>query len=468
MTKTFAFLLAMATTIQICGQQEKFDIATFIPPSGWQRLDSNGVLAFHDERTTNGQTSFGQIVLFPSWASNNTAEKNFTKEWDDRVAKTTGDKTKPTTQTEKTPDGWTVVTGTANLSARGMTYGCILVTASGFGKAMSVMVNTAGSDHALAIETFFNDLNLDSKATAATNQQNNALNMNQTIISGTISMNNYDFIPPQGWQVQNKKDYLQVQNMGSSCLIQVFTPQPSSGNLEQDTKAVFEMMYKGWQFQRTGEQQYILSTGFLPKGLEYCMMEAPMSMTGTDGRYNLEEGAALLVKANNQNVIISVRHNSSMLGHDDCWKKYETWRRFFNSFTVKNAAIPKSTLEENAKKIVGVWKITGHGVVAGEYVFAANGNYQFGGGIGSSTTTTDYNYEYLHLTSYSFQGDGSYSIAGDQLTLRKRGTNPEQVLIRFEQVNHGGMGWKDRFHILKRSADDGKEYEACYEQLKSK
>ena len=54
-----------------------------------------------------------------------------------------------------------------------MTYACILVTASGFGKVMSVMVNTAGSDHASAIEKFFNDLNLDSKATVADYQQNN-------------------------------------------------------------------------------------------------------------------------------------------------------------------------------------------------------------------------------------------------------------------------------------------------------
>ena len=279
-------------------------------------------------------------------------------------------------------------------------------------------------------------------------------------------MNDYDFISPQGWQVQNKKDYFQIQNMGSGCLIQVFTPQPSSGNLEQDAKAIFEMMYKGWQFQRTGERQYDLSKGFLPKGLEYCMMEAPMSMTGADGRYHLEEGAALMVKANNQNVIISVRHNASMLGHDDCWKKYETWRRFFNSFTVKNATIPKPTGEENSKRIVGVWKVTGPGVVAGEYVFAANGNYQLGGAIGSSTTTSDYNYEYLHLTSYSFQGDGSYSIAGSQLTLRKRGDTLEQVRFRFEKVNHGGTEWKDRLWMLTK--DSVGEVEVSYEKPENK
>ncbi len=463
MRKTFAFILATVTAAQICAQQEKFDIATFIAPSGWQRLDSNGVLAFHDEKNVNGRTSFGQIVMFPSWVSKNAPEKNFQQEWDYRVVKTTGNKIKPTSKTETTPEGWTVVTGMANLATNGMTYSCILVTASGFDKVMSVMVNVAGGDHASAIEKFFNDLNLDDKAIVTATQQNKNPMTNQTPATGTISMNDYEFITPAGWQLQKNKDEIRIQNMNSGCLIQVLSSQPSSGNLEQEANAVFDMMYKGWQYQETGRQQYDLSKGFLPKGLEYCMKEASMSMTGADGRYNLEEGVAVVIKNGTQSIIIAVRHNSAMLGHDDCWKKYETWRRFFNSFTVKNATMSKQP-EESAKRIVGVWKISGHGVVAGEYVFAANGNYQLGGAVGSSTTTTDYNYEYLHLTSYAFQGEGSYSITGNQLTLKKRGSNPEQFPIRFEKVNHGGSGWTDRFYILKKSADDREVYEVRYEK----
>ncbi len=461
MKKQFPLVLFAAfSAFKLSAQKETFDIATFTPPPGWQRLDTNRVLAFHDSRTTNGLTSFCQIVLFPSLASNNTPAKNFQEEWDNRVVKTTGDKTKPTTQSEKKPDGWTLVTGAANLSAKGITYACVLVTMSGFGKVMSVMVNMAGSEYTSTVDKFFDELNLDNKAMV----------VNPSNINPVAMLNDYEFIPPQGWQAQNKKEYIQFQNMGSGCLIQVFIPQPSTGNLEQDAVAVFEMMYKGWQFQRTGERQFDLSKGFLPKGLEYCRMEASMSMTGTDVRYHLEEGIAFLVKAGNQNVIISVRHNASMMEHDDCWKKYETCGRFFNSFTVKNVPIPGSGAVDNSKRIIGVWGVTGPGVVAGEYVFAANGHCQLGGAIGSSTTTTDYRYEYLHLTSYAFEGDGTYSIAGNQLTLKKRGDNPEQARIRFEQVNHGGKGWKDRFYILKTRTVDGKEkeYEACYEKSEPK
>ena len=159
----------------------------------------------------------------------------------------------------------------------------------------------------------------------------------------------------------------------------------------------------------------------------------------------------MIVKAGAQIVIISVRHNSSMMGHNDCRRKYETWRRFFNSFTVKNAGVTKNE-EDISQRIVGRWTMSEAGA-SGEYIFAANGNYAFVGAIGTSSTSSDYNYKYLHIKTYAFQGDGSYSIAGNQLTTRKRGVNsPEHVGFRFEKVNKGGGGWKDRCICFQKAA----------------
>src|SRR6185295_6159171 len=103
-------------------QTEKFDIATFIPPKNWQRIDSNGIVCFLNERTTNGLTSFCQLFLYPSRASSDDASKNFNEEWNAKVIKTTGSTTKPVTQTEKTPEGWTVVTGSVNITQQNITY----------------------------------------------------------------------------------------------------------------------------------------------------------------------------------------------------------------------------------------------------------------------------------------------------------------------------------------------------------
>jgi hypothetical protein len=153
-----------------------------------------------------------------------------------------------------------------------------------------------------------------------------------------------------------------------------------------------------------------------------------------------------------------------MMAHENCVNKYETWLRFFNSINIANASTSKPVEEPVSKRIIGVWTLKSNGVAAGEYVFAANGNYQLTGAIGSSTTTSDHRYEYLHLSTYAFKGDGRYSIKDDQLHLMK---NREQEIarFRFDKVNHGGSGWNDRIHLLKVNATDNREYEVCYEKI---
>ncbi|HZI54349.1 MAG TPA: hypothetical protein VFD56_11615, partial [Chitinophagaceae bacterium] len=430
-------------------QTEKFDIATFAPPTGWQRTETNGSVAFLDAKTENGLTSFCQIILYPSVKSSGKVDKDFKTAWDNLVTVPARSNAKPVTQTEKTPDGWTVVTGSANIVNERLTYKTIVSSITGFGKNMNVQINTAGGDYGSVLDKFFNDLDLDSKATVANNDQDNSSLNARTKMTGTIILNDYDFLPPKSWQVQINKDHILLQNLQSGCAIRILEPQPSSGNLEQDVNNVFEMMYKGWQYQKSGEYKFVLSKGYLFKGLEYFMKSAAMNMTGGDGRYNLEEGVAMVVKTGSQVVIISGRHNSSTLGHRDCEIKYDTWPRFFNSFTVKNTDIPKNTDDAGAR-IIGAWSQTESGA-SSEYVFAANGHYALVGAIGSTFTSSDINYEYLHIKTYAFRGDGNYSISGNQLTLKKNG-GIETFMFRFEQVNHGGVGWKDRICFLKTDA----------------
>jgi hypothetical protein len=285
---------------------------------------------------------------------------------------------------------------------------------------------------------------------------------NQPAMTGASNFNDYEFIAPEGWQVQRNSDHLRIQNMASGCLILIFVPQPSSGNLEQDATAVFETMYKGWQFQKTGRQQYLLSKGFLPKGLPYYMLEAPMSKLSADGASyeGFEDGAALVAGSGNQIAIVAVRHNPTSLAHRDC-EKYESWKRFFNSFTVKSAPIAKAA-EDISSRIVGAWTVSEAGGV-GEYIFAANGHYSRGATIASATTATDYDSTQLHITTYPFQGDGSYSINGHQLTMSGRGAGDiEHARVRVEDVNYGGTGWTVRLCLLKTGVEDGKENEVCY------
>ena len=267
------------------------------------------------------------------------------------------------------------------------------------------------------------------------------------LVEAQFTLGDYEFIAPQGWQVQRQGDHVTIRNMESGCLILITEPQLSSGNLEQDAATVFDTMYKGWQPRMEGPRRYLMSKGILPKGLPFVMIEAMMGKLNPDGASfaGFEEGGAFVVGSANRYALVAVRH-SDLPGHINC-QKYEALRRFFNSFTVKNVPVAK-TADDSATRIVGTWMSSESGA-AGDYTFAANGRYAFGGaGLGAGHPV-------------DFQGDGSYSVTGNRLMISRRGAQTEQVTIRFMQVNQGGTGWIERLCMLRTGAM-GLENEACY------
>jgi hypothetical protein len=288
-----------------------------------------------------------------------------------------------------------------------------------------------------------------------------------TVHGQNISISNYEFIVPEGWQVMNKEGHVFIQSQASGCQILILEPQASSGDLEADAIAVFDMMYPtaNWRYTYQDERKYALARGYLPKGLRFSMMEASMNATTTDGQYHTEDGVALVIQAGDQIVIISIRH-SSLLSHWDCKNKYTVWPRFFNSLDVQSVPRPMHSEFEPEKRLIGVWKLASGGVASGEYVFAANGNFKQTGGVGTSTTTSDDYYQYIHIKSYAFEGDGSYSLDGEKLILKRRAESiPEQRQFRLEEVNHSGTGWTDRIYLLSHDSSIGGPSEVCYEKM---
>lgn len=278
------------------------------------------------------------------------------------------------------------------------------------------------------------------------------------------SWDDYVFTVPQNWIIQKNKDFImlaQSQDPTSGCVVQILLPTESSGNLEQDVQGVFAMMYPGWEYRNAGEKQHDLIKGHTTQGLEYCMMEAPMKKVRPDGfYYDYEDGSALVIGLGKQVVIIATRHERLIACQ--CRRDYNLWKRFFHSFTVKNAPVPKNSDEDPATRIIGLWK-TAESMVVSDYAFAANGHYKHDGAIASSSTSRDQNYEYLHIKSYSFEGDGTYSITKKELSLLRRGAAAaEKRLVRFEKVNHGSTGWKDRMVMLDK--DVAGVYEVRYEK----
>lgn len=266
-----------------------------------------------------------------------------------------------------------------------------------------------------------------------------------------IALKDYDFTAPPGWLRQESGDHIELRSPELSCLILLLEPQAASGDLEQDAQSVFDLMYPSasWDYRNAGDKQFTFERGLTAQGLSYCLLDAEMSMTDAAG-FHPERGVAWVIKVDGQLAIIAARHNDFLFAHDNCYKKYDYWPRFFDSLTIANVAPTDESQSDVRSRIIGRWTSEGSGLALGEYVFRGDGTYLRGGALGTSSVHSDGRVETTTHTVYSGDGDGRFSLEGNRLILmEKDGREPEEARIRIVEINQSGSGWKDRLYMVK-------------------
>jgi hypothetical protein len=459
--KKMLMMVSVISVLSLHAQTETFDIASFTPPKGWQRIDSNGTVAFFNSKTTNGLTSFCQLFLYPSRASNSSPEKNFQAEWTNHVAKTTGNKTIPKTETEKTPDGWTVLTGTSNITNKGITYTCILSVISGFGRVMTVMINVAGKEYTEDIQTFFEHLDLRAPAGPGVNW-----NGNTPPLTGTASLGNYIYKVPGGWTTTQYPDGIvlssPVSNTGEKCNITLWPMRPASGNLQNDAGNLFKEVFKTF-VPKQGSTQPSILRGTSARGWDYFIIKQGIVMPGGD--YQAMFGFVFVAKLDNQLAAISGISKDPMVSSCFGLQLRDVWPEFFYSLQFKNWYPPAqpTPVSPVMKKIPGVWTAA-IGTASDRFVFAPNG--RFAGAAAAQRYIQMSSTELLRITDAYF-GEGAYSMNNNQiiLTYDSDKNNPENGLIRVEQESYdGGRTWVDKLYLLRKNVVDGAEFEAVYDK----
>ena len=128
-------------------QRDTFDIASFAPPAGWERHPRPGFVVFQTSRVQNGGMTWGQILLFASGPTSASPADNFAAEWHRLVAVPLRVNIPPRIETRQRRDGWTVVIGTITAPQPGNPVTSVLYSTSGFGRVMSVLVNATSQEY---------------------------------------------------------------------------------------------------------------------------------------------------------------------------------------------------------------------------------------------------------------------------------------------------------------------------------
>ncbi|HKE96435.1 MAG TPA: hypothetical protein VKB34_19155, partial [Povalibacter sp.] len=255
-------------------QRQSFDLATFTPPTGWERIESPGLLTY---RAARPQGDSAQLFLFPSHAGAANPADNFDAEWQRLVTAPLGPIPKPQTQTESVPEGWTAVSGAANVNRPGAPFTIVLSTATGHGRTMSVVVNLVGQGFAADVEQFFRDL-----AFSSPTKEQPAM---PAPTSGSVS--NYIFTAPQRWTSATGPDGIVLTsptyNNGERCQLRLLPMRKTGTDLMADAIGAFRELFRADPLTGYPTPTPSFARGVSPFGWQYVVVKK--SIGGNAGDY---------------------------------------------------------------------------------------------------------------------------------------------------------------------------------------
>lgn len=207
-------LLILSSTI-FAQQRQTFDIASFIPPEGWQNETKDFATSYV---TTNNLTGgWCRATLYKNFRSSGNSVTDFNNEWQNLIAKSFPETALPTPEAT-TEDGWTSQAGAAKIQFNNQDAASLLTTVTGYGVTVSIVVLMNSEEFMPAIESFLASIDLQKPRTvqnqsAPTNpvqnqpaQPHQPLSNNPSNSGISVSTTNFD----DGWVAQPFADYVKV------------------------------------------------------------------------------------------------------------------------------------------------------------------------------------------------------------------------------------------------------------------
>ncbi len=210
MAYVLSFLMFIFSSSVVLGQQETFDLATYTSPNKWNKVSGiKDVISY--SITDNQSGTYCQIGIYKSTASKGSLQADFLSEWQDLVVKTY----KPTSKPQLTPttseDGWEAQAGVAPFDFNGGKSAAMLVTMSGYGRCLSIVVLTNTDVYQQQIETFLESVDLKKPVVSQSTVQTQQTIPTPPLKSGAATMFAYSTTNfNDGWTSTVQDDWVQV------------------------------------------------------------------------------------------------------------------------------------------------------------------------------------------------------------------------------------------------------------------
>ncbi len=471
----FAFLPVVALLVLplASARADSFDIANFTPPPGFTRTPGNGVLLLEGRKQALLRREFCQIFLIASRPpSKPSPVDEFAPEFLSLASKFGPLKTLPAPQTQRTPDGWTVLTSHVDLVAQG-TQGvgippgtpvrAMLASYFGSGKVMSVFVVVSANSYVAELGAFFNSLRLKSGGSAMSAAPalapGPAVSNPQVPAAAPGSLANYAFEIPQGWRQTESRNRIVLMSPtyqgGEQCQLTIDPMHAASKPLADEAVNFYRQAFRVEPLAQYAYAWPKLYRGISPQGWEYFMIRK--SIGGSDGDMGT---IVFLAQAGDQVATIVATSKNPLVSN--CFGELvrDQWPAFYYSLQFKNVHPSPQFQAAIQKRLAGEW-IMATGGVGLQYSFNADGRYD---NAAAARHVTRVMPGAVEVTTNTYFGNGSYKFDGNQIVMTgDDGRRFVQYFRMHQESTDGGRTWTDGFCLL----DPGATGEVCYRRVRS-
>ncbi|MDN3655600.1 hypothetical protein QWZ08_08185 [Ferruginibacter paludis] len=210
-------------------QQDSFDIVKYTPLKGWKKEVKDYLTSY---TVTDAKTSTWCVInVTKSTASKGSIEKDFDSEWNEFVVKGYDVKEPPVTDTVYEAEGWKIKIGGGKFIFNKANSMALLMTMSGFGKCVSIVVSSNSKTYGNDIQTFLASLDL-KKPPFESKQNDTGVNdpvQNNIGSKGSgfgFNTTNFD----DGWTSVEKEDWVEVTKGNIRILLHYKHPQADAYN----------------------------------------------------------------------------------------------------------------------------------------------------------------------------------------------------------------------------------------------
>jgi hypothetical protein len=412
-----AFFIAIITSLAANTYADTFEFLSFTPPSGWTKQNTNDGVVY------KRATGIGAISIYASYPTNGTAASEFAKIWQAKLG-TVVPNSAPHPKIEREGD-FAVAIGGQQVSATDAVVSFSLVTFVGRGRAIGVMMLTAGDAVMKEATAFLNTISIVSGAPAAA----------ATNAPGSIEV---DFDIPPGYTSQRDGKTVILKptklDRATPCVYGISPARASTGNLEADARAAILEPLPGWQIK---SEHYNAMRGVSSAGWNYYWFRTDVQqMSGGSMQYLTAMAMAIPTGQNRVSMVWGFGPTGP------CTVDDHSFLRLFYGLH------PRGWTSDGGKALgrdlQGLWRDTQNAGMA-QYKFLPNGRYEHGLG----TSTTFGNLE----TRTGSAGDGSYELRGSNLIITPdgRGRAATRFRVRVYDEFLGGV-WRPAMSLFNETA----------------